>query len=185
VNRAELEALYDVDGGVITSPGAFEGAPVWAPYYWDHGLAGLAHESRPDGTVVFRVAPDDALEFPELSGLARVGLREDERGLVRVVLREGPNRTPRPELEIGPARPSEEPPASDPGAWSDTGAVPAPGQHWTLRAAGVRHGRQVEIQLVDAGRIHYRDVRTRGGLGPERRASVQAFVQLYMRTSAG
>jgi hypothetical protein len=184
VTRDEIEGVYDVAGGVITSEGAFQGAPVWAPYLWDLGLAGLAGEPRPDGSLAFDVTPEHVAEFPELRGLARVVLREDGSGVVGWVRGEAPEsgahaaRPPEPE-ERGRRAPS---PA--PAEFADPAAVPAPGQRWALAAGGVAHGRLVEVSVVDGGTVRYRDVTARGGLGPERRASIQAFARLYSRPAS-
>jgi hypothetical protein len=40
---------YDNDGFKITSPGKFEGEPVFAPCYWQLGLEGMADDD--DGKV--------------------------------------------------------------------------------------------------------------------------------------
>lgn len=40
--RAKSLSGYSTDGTKITSPGKFEGEPIFAPYYWNLGLEGPA-----------------------------------------------------------------------------------------------------------------------------------------------
>lgn len=54
---------YTVRGGVITSPGKFEGEPLYVPYYYGIGLEGFADESGTlkDGTAwdAFYISEDE------------------------------------------------------------------------------------------------------------------------------
>ena len=69
MTRQETMEAYDVnEHGTITSPGKFEGEPIFAPHFWDIGLSGFA-DSETGTTYGFRIAKTDAehAEFPELS----------------------------------------------------------------------------------------------------------------------
>lgn len=47
--RINTKCEYDNDGERITSPGKFEGEPIFAPYYWDLAMQGFADSDN--GTV--------------------------------------------------------------------------------------------------------------------------------------
>lgn len=87
MTREEVLKYYKVVDGRITSPGKFEGEPIFAPHFWDIGIQGCADSD--DGRVfTFRIKRDDPehKEFPELKrwlGRKRtVRLFEDEQGFV-------------------------------------------------------------------------------------------------------
>lgn len=78
---------YENDGERITSPGKFEGQPVFAPYFWQLGLDGMADSDT--GTVfVFKLPKTDPerQNWPTLNkwlGRSRtLSLREDSQGFV-------------------------------------------------------------------------------------------------------
>ena len=80
-------AEYDIENGRITSPGKFEGEPIFAPYFWNLGLEGFADND--DGSVYrFKITKDDESNpyWPELKawlGTKRtLRLREDSQGFV-------------------------------------------------------------------------------------------------------
>lgn len=83
-----IDAGYTWDAsGRITSPGKFEGEPLFAPVFWGIALDGFADGD--DGrTYTFRVPKSDPMraEFPELTeflGRSRtLRLREDSQGFV-------------------------------------------------------------------------------------------------------
>jgi hypothetical protein len=59
MTRKEIEQAYSIDYTrivpAITSPGKFEGEPIFAPYFWDLALEGFADADS--GTVfTFRIA---------------------------------------------------------------------------------------------------------------------------------
>lgn len=81
MTRKEIEQEYDVVNGIIRSPGRFEGAPVYVPYFYDIYLNGGA--DRDDGRVLgFDVTAADKAEFPELKGRRTVKLVEQDIGFV-------------------------------------------------------------------------------------------------------
>lgn len=86
MNRDTLNQ-YDHDGARITSPGKFEGEPIFAPAYWELGLDGCADAD--DGkayTFKFKNGCDDFTVWPELKqwlGRKRtLRLIESETGFV-------------------------------------------------------------------------------------------------------
>jgi hypothetical protein len=82
MNRNEIEQEYQVsESGIITSPGKFEGEHVFAPYFYDAFLNGMADED--DGELcTFNVTPEDKEQFPELANAEQVKFKEDEFGFV-------------------------------------------------------------------------------------------------------
>ncbi len=82
MTRTEILRDYNVDsGGVIRSPGKFEGEYLYVPYFWDLFLNGCADED--DGDVLrFNVTEKDRMEFPELTDVHTVTLTECEQGFV-------------------------------------------------------------------------------------------------------
>jgi hypothetical protein len=88
VTKESILAEYAHKDGRITSPGKFEGEPVFAPYYWSLGLEGFANSD--DGSVYhfrFKTSDPDYTLWPELQAwLGRkrtLKLREDDQGFVR------------------------------------------------------------------------------------------------------
>lgn len=81
MTRDEIIHFYKVENGLIRSPGKFEDCPVWAPYYWDRGLAGFAddHDGR---RSTFTVADHEREMFPELTNARHVHLVDDDQGFV-------------------------------------------------------------------------------------------------------
>ena len=65
----------------VSSPGKFEGEGPWVVYLWDLGLEGFADDENNHG-FVFRVDRKLTRLFPELQGVSRVVLEEDENGFV-------------------------------------------------------------------------------------------------------
>lgn len=85
MNRDEIEREYEVDdNGRIQSPGKFEGARRYVPYFWSVFLNGFADEDDGD-VLIFEVTHADRDMFPELQGCERVRLREDGNGFVSEV----------------------------------------------------------------------------------------------------
>lgn len=81
----EVKNEYQIEHDRITSPGKFEGEPVFAPHFWDMGLQGFADSD--DGQVYkFKITPKDREEWPQLDAwLGRkrtLSLREDDQGFV-------------------------------------------------------------------------------------------------------
>lgn len=89
MTTAQILESYDVENGIIVSPGKFEGEPAYVPYFWELGLDGMADEDHTDegGTVYrFNIETDDRIFFPELVKYQRIELRESEQGFVSVKL---------------------------------------------------------------------------------------------------
>ncbi len=85
MTRADILALYDLNElGIISSPGKFEGEPVYAPFFWDTLLEGGADEELEDGAAVFYVTTEERREFPELADIATVSLWETESGFIYI-----------------------------------------------------------------------------------------------------
>lgn len=80
MKRKDITGDYDVKGGVIKSPGKFEGEAIYAPYFYDAFLNGMADDEG--DRLAFDVTADDRREFPELKGVSRVYLYEDNSGFV-------------------------------------------------------------------------------------------------------
>lgn len=82
-NRQMIESEYEIKDGVIKSPGKFEGEPIYAPYFYDAYLNGMADDD--DGErLKFDVTAEDREEFPELQNIDLVILWEDGSGFVFV-----------------------------------------------------------------------------------------------------
>jgi hypothetical protein len=83
--RTEIEQTYKVGAdGRITSPGKFEGEPLYVVHFWDFYLDGCDDVHMIDGTYVsrFEVSDEERAEFPELAGAVWVDLWESEQGFV-------------------------------------------------------------------------------------------------------
>ena len=81
MTRLDIESEYDVENGQITSPGKFEGEPVYTPYFWESYLNGFFDDDD-DGVLSFNVDDHDRREFPELSGVDTVQLYQSDDGFV-------------------------------------------------------------------------------------------------------
>jgi hypothetical protein len=82
-----MQCEYENDGVRITAPGKFEGQPVFAPYFWDLALDGMA--DREEGAAfVFFIPKDDGErnQWPTLSkwlGRSRtLRLKQNDQGFV-------------------------------------------------------------------------------------------------------
>ena len=81
MTRQEIETTYNVENGVIRSPGKFEAEPVYVPYFWDAYMNGGADED--DGDILtFDVNDEDRAMFPELANVRQVFLWENDSGFV-------------------------------------------------------------------------------------------------------
>lgn len=75
---------FEVENGVIRSPGKFEGERTYVPYYWEAYLNGMADDD--DGhTLRFDVTAEDKKRFPILSRRKSVHLIETDQGFVTEV----------------------------------------------------------------------------------------------------
>ena len=85
MTNKEIQDRYTVVAGTVRSPGKFEGEPAWAVHFWNAGLDGCADEEFYDGDTpvwVFKIAPEDAVQFPDLAGLYAVMIWEADSGFV-------------------------------------------------------------------------------------------------------
>jgi hypothetical protein len=81
MTREEIERDYNVVDGRICSPGKFEGEMVYAPFYYQAMLEGMAdHDDGPE--YGFDVSPEDRREFPELGDREKISFYERDDGFV-------------------------------------------------------------------------------------------------------
>lgn len=85
MTREEIELDYDIEDGIIRSPGKFEGEPIYVPYFWQLGLEGFADDDDGD-EFVFDLGPEELQMWPELGDGRRLTLSEDSSGFVYSVL---------------------------------------------------------------------------------------------------
>jgi len=88
----EHGTCFEVDDqGLITTPGKFEGEPIYVPYFWNLGLDGCADDEEtqthyPTDQPVFGFNLSDLnIEqsvWPELKGQDRIELWESDLGFV-------------------------------------------------------------------------------------------------------
>lgn len=83
----QLQCEYTNDGERITSPGKFEGEPVFAPHYWSICLEGFADSDNGSVfTLRFKNADKDFQQWPYLKkwlGRKRtLRMWEDSQGFV-------------------------------------------------------------------------------------------------------
>lgn len=82
MTRSDVEKEYTVIDGSIISKGKFEGEPVFAPYFWDLCLRGMADYETDFGDCQFAIGPADVHQFPELGKAKTITLAELESGSV-------------------------------------------------------------------------------------------------------
>jgi hypothetical protein len=83
MNRKEITEFYEINAnGVITSPGQFEGEPLYVVHFWQAYLEGCA--DRDNGTVIgFDITPEDREEFPEIPRRKRtIRLVQSDQGFI-------------------------------------------------------------------------------------------------------
>ena len=69
MTRKEISKMYDVENGVIRSPGKFEGNMDYTVHFWDFYLNGCDTPCYNENDVYlsqFTIEKDDTIEFPEL-----------------------------------------------------------------------------------------------------------------------
>jgi hypothetical protein len=79
----EIAELRELSAEEVKRPGKFEGAPIWAPFFFAIGLSGFADDEDETGGWVFDVEDEDRRIFPELKKFERIVIRVDTLGLVR------------------------------------------------------------------------------------------------------
>lgn len=81
---------FNTNGGVIVSPGKFEGQPAWLPPFWEAVLDGFCdgEYEEPDGTMVavFELDDQDKQRFPIMAKSHELEVWEDGQGFVRYKL---------------------------------------------------------------------------------------------------
>jgi len=76
----DLRTSYETDVcDLITSPGKFEGEPIWAPYFWEEEPS---FEDLGTNTLFFILTEEERRLFPSLSSAFAVYLWEDDNGFV-------------------------------------------------------------------------------------------------------
>ena len=81
LTRAQIEADYKVENGIIRSPGMFEGECAYLPRFWEVYMNGFADEQS-GGILSVLVDADDKAEFPELKRRERVRFYQRDDGFV-------------------------------------------------------------------------------------------------------
>jgi len=81
MTREDIEQDYTIENGIITNPGKFEGEPVYAPYFYDAYLNGMADYDDGD-EMWFDITADDRAMFPEIGEATRAILSIDDNGFV-------------------------------------------------------------------------------------------------------
>jgi len=81
MDREQIMNEYDVESGVIKSPGKFEGEALYVPFFYNAYLDGMADEYDND-VVIFNISDDDCVKFPELRGVKTLRLSESDSGFV-------------------------------------------------------------------------------------------------------
>ena len=66
MTRDELEQMYTIAHGRITSPGKFESERLYVPHFWNASLSGFSNDVRGDATHGFQLEADDLVLWPEL-----------------------------------------------------------------------------------------------------------------------
>ena len=77
MTRADVLEMYQVQDARITSPGKFEGEPIWVPAFWPDA------DQADDGTCYVILMAEDHEAWPELMPETyAVVLWEDDQGFV-------------------------------------------------------------------------------------------------------
>ena len=93
MKRSDIAKTYELNdnrfgNSYITSPGKFQGEPVWAPHFYEKSLDGCAEELSfmEDGCGEFAALVDvdleDKKEWPELFDAECVLITENDQGFV-------------------------------------------------------------------------------------------------------
>lgn len=87
MTRKDILKNYDVDGhSIIRSPGKFEGAPIYTPYFYDLIMNDMADNTEYDEydnpIDLFDITDDDIAQFPELKNITHIRLWQDDNGFV-------------------------------------------------------------------------------------------------------
>lgn len=86
-DREEIEDRFITNEiGSITTPGKYEGEPLYVPYLWEeYVLYGFAEETITAGresVEIVEITDDIVEEFPELEGVEYVSLAQSNQGFV-------------------------------------------------------------------------------------------------------
>lgn len=81
MTREQIMQDYCTANGIITSPGKFEGEPLYVVAFWDAYLNGCTDDDV-DGMLVFNLTNEDWQEWPELNGCKELRLFESDTGFV-------------------------------------------------------------------------------------------------------
>jgi hypothetical protein len=88
IRQAFLDEYQVDEYGTITTLGKFQGEPIYVPYFWEMSMMGAYDgteiDNEDDSTnYIFYVTDRDRAIFPELKGLHKVTLWENNDGFVR------------------------------------------------------------------------------------------------------
>lgn len=90
MTREEILKEYEVDRNWITSPGKFEGEPIYAPYFHEHADDGEELSFMEDGwgeyVSLVSISDEDRKEFPELGDALYCVIQENDEGFVCATL---------------------------------------------------------------------------------------------------
>ena len=76
-----MEMDYQIENGIITSPGKFEGEKPFVPYFfalWNEGAADVDNGD----SAIFRITNEDKEIYPELADIEQVEIWTSESGFV-------------------------------------------------------------------------------------------------------
>jgi hypothetical protein len=76
--RKEITEHFNVEDGIITNPGQYEGERCYVPYLWESDDG----EEVEDREFLYIITDSDRHQFPELDGVETVRLYLSENGFV-------------------------------------------------------------------------------------------------------
>lgn len=90
MTREEILKTYEVDNDWITSPGKFEGEPIYAPYFSEFASEGEEISFMEDGcgeyVSLITISDEDRKEFPGLGHALYCVIQENDQGFVCATL---------------------------------------------------------------------------------------------------
>ena len=75
-------AEYKVAGGIITSPGKYQGEPAWVPYLDNQDADQDFYDGADTLYRAYKIVTRDVLFYPDLRGVFAVVLTESDDGFV-------------------------------------------------------------------------------------------------------
>jgi hypothetical protein len=83
ITRDQILNTYETENDTITTPGKFEGEPIYTPYFYELAMNGAGNIITAN-SVVFTLAKSDTDQFPSLKGFKNVELTVSPSGFVSV-----------------------------------------------------------------------------------------------------